>query len=115
MAMGSSVDKESLDVNKRLYIMKNLTGIVNEALKDQKKVEVLKGIEIIFNNTRDPQEVLEFMFNLIEGLHEAIDDKVKYISSSNPNYPYWEDIAKELKKPLDSLADDIDELERRGA
>ena len=95
--------------------MKSLTETVNEALKDQKKSEVLKGIEIIFNNTRDPEEVLEFMFDLIEGLHEALDNKVKYISSSNPNYPYWDDIAKELKKPLDSLADDIDELERRGA
>lgn len=95
--------------------MKSLTETINEALKDQKKAEVLKGIEIIFNNTRDPEEVLEFMFDLIEGLHEALDNKVKYISSSNPNYPYWDDIAKELKKPLDSLADDIDELERRGA
>ena len=108
------MDKRSRYV-KITYIMKTLTDTVNEALKDQKKVEVMKGIEIIFNNTRDPEEVLEFMYDLIEKLHESLDDKVKYISSSNPNYPYWDDIAKELKKPLDSLADDIDELERRGA
>lgn len=115
MAMGSAVDKESLDVNKRHYIMKNLKSIVNEALKDQKKVEVMKGIEIIFNNTRDPEEALEFLYDLVEAVYVAVSDKAKYVSSSNPNHPYWEDIAKELKKPLDNLSDDIEELQRRGS
>lgn len=93
--------------------MKNLTEVVNEALKDQKKGEVLKGIETIFNNTRNPEEALEFMWDLVEALYMALNDKVKYISSSIPTYPRWEEIAKELKKPLDSLSDDIEELERR--
>jgi exonuclease V gamma subunit len=111
--MGPAVDKESLDVNKRLYIMKNLTEIVNEALKDQKKAEVLKAIEIIFNNTREPKEVLEFLWDLFEKIEYSIDDKVKYMSSVNPNREYWEEIKKELDKSLESIVDDIEELEHR--
>ena len=93
--------------------MKSLTETVNEALKDQKKSEVLKGIEIIFNNTREPKEILEFLWDLFESIENAIDEKVKYISSSNPNYPYWEEIKNELDKSLESIVDDIEELERR--
>lgn len=95
--------------------MKTLTDTVNEALKDQKKVEMMKGIEIIFNNTRDPEEALEFLYNLVEAVYVAVTDKARYVSASNPNYPYWDDIAKELKKPLDNLSDDIEELQRRGS
>ena len=93
--------------------MKTLTDTVNEALKDQKKVEVLKGIEIIFNNTRDPKEALEFLYDLSEAIHTALSNKAKYVSASNPNRPYWEEIAKELTNPLVKLSDDIEELERR--
>lgn len=93
--------------------MKNLTEIVNEALKDQKKTEVLKAIEIIFNNTREPKEVLEFLWDLFEKIEYEIDSKVKYVSSSNPNYPYWEEIKNELDKSLESVVDDIEELEHR--
>lgn len=91
--------------------MKTLTDTVNEALKDQKKAEVLKAIEIIFNNTREPKEVLDFLWDLFEKIEYEIDNKVKYLSSSNPNYPYWEEIKKELDKSLESIVDDIEELE----
>lgn len=93
--------------------MKTLTDTINEALKDQKKAEVLKAIEIIFNNTREPKEVLEFLWDLFEKIEYSIDNKVKYMSSVNPNREYWEEIKKELDKSLESIVDDIEELEHR--
>lgn len=93
--------------------MKTLTDTVNEALKNQKKAEVLKAIEIIFNNTREPKEVLEFLWDLFEKIEYEIDNKVKYTRSDNPNREYWEEIKKELDKSLESIVDDIEELEHR--
>ncbi len=93
--------------------MKTLTDTINEALKDQKKAEVLKAIEIIFNNTREPKEVLEFLWDLFEKIEYEIDNKVKYMRSDNPNREYWEEIKNELDKSLESIVDDIEELEHR--
>ena len=93
--------------------MKTLTDTVNEALKDQKKAEVLKAIEIVFNNTREPEEILEFLWDLFEKIEYEIDNKVKYMNSANPNRKYWEEIKSELDKSLESIVDDIEELEHR--
>lgn len=91
--------------------MKELRDSVNEAIKDQKKVEVLKGIKIFFSNVKEPIEALEFMWDTIEALQQATNDKYKYTSLANPNNVIWGELSKELTLPMNDLSSAIEDLE----
>lgn len=87
--------------------IKGLKDLVNEALKDQKKAEVLKGIETFFNNVKEPMEALEFMWDTIEALQQAINDN-NY--SSTANNVIWSELSKELTLPMNDLSSAIEDL-----
>lgn len=89
--------------------IKGLKDSLNEALKDQKKAEVLKGIKTFFNNVKEPMEALEFMWDTIEALQQAINDN-NYSSTANPNNVIWSELSKELTLPMNDLSSAIEDL-----
>ena len=84
---------------------------LNESITTTYINEILKKLDIIFCNIKDPDEAMEFIIDVVSGIQQGVIDKVKYMSSVNPNLEIWEELEKEIKKPTDEYITSIESVQ----
>ena len=85
---------------------------INESINSTYKNDILKKISIIFSNEKDPIEAMEFMIDVVSELQQGVINKVKYISSTNPNREKWEELETEIKKSTEDYIIAIEDVQR---
>lgn len=85
---------------------------INESINSSYKNDILKKIDIVFCNEKDPIEAMEFMIDVVSALQQGVIDKVKYMSTTEPNLKKWKELEDELKKSTEDYIITIEDVQR---